>query len=772
MLSRLGIRSLAAAVGALGAAVFLALFLGNSRAHGFALFVTLGLMWFWELVLSAACVSAGHALLARLVPAGERSRFATLALSFPLGLVIFVLGMYLGGFLHLFSAAFAVIWPALMIAAGLPAARGAFRRLRRDGFPGRVLQVGWLSAIAWVFGLLVLGVLYLGVMTPAAINYDAAWIHLTTAQEYARVGHIIPFPGNWEADVVHLGSVVNTWSFLVPGFPMPALHWMVALHTEMTVFIWTLVGTAAAIGWLSRRRISGAWAFFFLFPGLFVYDSNMGGAADHFLALFTPALLLATGIATRRFAPRACVLWGMIAGGAVMTKFQAIYALGPCGAWILASAARGLWRRRKGDAGAPSLRTVGRGLGWMAAAALFVLSPHLGSNLVFHRNPLYPLMQNVFTASRPTVKDASILMLSGFPDWHNLPPAAFGERLVEAVKMLATFSFVPHYSYVEGLPVFGSLFTLMLPLALLVGRARKLWIGCLVALGALFAWALTYWVDRNLQTFLPLLVAATGAVCVRLWELGWAARLGITALVGVQLFWSGGLYFSGSNRIGDAVTLLRTAMDGRAVEQLRGYRSEFVELGRSLPDNAKLLLHDSHGNLGIDRPIVLDWSGYQGLIDYRQFRSPADLAQRLTELGITHVIHFPGSHPSDSKQEEVVFDTFADRYGRMARQFGGMRVFPVPSLAPEKPMRVVTIGLGPYADGLYPIESLSTVETLPPQYLHWAGPSRTAASPAELLPDADAVLIGSSAPLDGPTNQALLAFHQVAGYGGFRLLVR
>jgi hypothetical protein len=773
MLNRSLIRSLVVAVGALGAGVFLALFLANSKTHGFALFSTLALIWLWALILSAACVSSGHALLARLVPAHERSRLVSLAISFPLGVVLFVLGLYVGGFLHLFSAAFAVILPAAMIAAGLPAARGAWKRLQRDGFPGRVLQVGWMSAIAWLFGILLLGVLYLGVMSPAAVNYDASWFHLVVSQDYARAGHIIPFVGDWEADLVHLHSVLNTWSFLVPGLPMPALHWMMALHVEMTVFIWTLVGVAAAIGWVSGRRVSGAWVFFFLFPGIFVYDSNMGGAGDHFLALFTPALLLATALATRRFAPGACALWGMIAGGAMMTKFQGIYTVGPTGAWILISAARGLWRHRKGDVAALSPRTVGRGLAWMAAAALFVLSPHLGSNLVFFRNPVYPLMQNVFTGTRPTVKDASILMLAGFPDWRYLPPHGLGARLGAALKLLATFSFAPHYSYVHDLPVFGSLFTLTLPLVPLAARARRLRIGSLVALGALFCWASTFWVDRNLQTFLPLLVIATGAACIRLWELGWAARVGLTVLVGVQLLWSGGLYFSGLDRISDAIGLLRTAMDGQAAERLRGYRSEYIELGRSLPANAKLLLHDSHIKLGIDREVILDWSGYQGVIDYREFRAPSDLVRRLNELGITHVVFSPGSHPSDLKQEDVIFNAFADRYGRTARSFGGMKVFPVPPAPqPDKPLQVVTIGMGPYADGLYPVEALSTVEPIPPEYLHWAAPSRTAPSPAALLPEADAVLVASGATPDAATSQALLPFREVVAYGPFKLLLR
>ena len=66
---------------------------------------------------------------------------------------------------------------------------------------------------------------------------------------------------------------------------------MMALHLEFTIFLWTLVGVAAAVNWMAREGVRGAWAVYFLFPGIFVYDGSLGGASDHYLALFVvPAI--------------------------------------------------------------------------------------------------------------------------------------------------------------------------------------------------------------------------------------------------------------------------------------------------------------------------------------------------------------------------------------------------------------------------------------------------------------------------------------------------
>jgi hypothetical protein len=360
-------------------------------------------------------------------------------------------------------------------------------------------------------------------------------------------------------------------------------------------------------------------------------------------------------------------------------------------------------------------------------------------------------------------------------DWHARAPTVLGERLSKAVQMVATFSLVPHYSFADNLPTYGSLFTLSLPLLLVTGRARRIWLGAALGVGALFLWAFTYWVDRNLQIFLPILVAVTAAIYVRGWELGWSARIGVVMLALVQLGWSSSLYVAGNDRIADSLSLLRSGMEGRGRDRLKDYRSEYVALGESLPKDAVVMLHYLHGSLGIERPIILDWVGYQGIIDYREFRTPGDLYARLKEIGVTHIVTGPNPHAGDYRQEEVIFDAFVDRYGRSPQRFGSLNLFPMPAAAPppEAPYQVLAIGLPGYKDGLYPVEALSTCETLPPAYQHRADPVRTSPSFASLVPDAKAALIGQNVALDGPTQELLnREFHEVRAPDGFRVLLR
>ena len=95
-------------------------------------FFDLANIWFWNVILSAACLSTGYAVVRRLLKNAERTRLETLALSFPTGVVIFVMGMYVGGFLALYGRPFAIVLPTVMIAAGArpPSPRGGRRATR------------------------------------------------------------------------------------------------------------------------------------------------------------------------------------------------------------------------------------------------------------------------------------------------------------------------------------------------------------------------------------------------------------------------------------------------------------------------------------------------------------------------------------------------------------------------------------------------------------------------------------------------------------------
>jgi hypothetical protein len=641
-----------------------------------------------------------------------------------------------------------------MLAAG---AREAVRAWREASFAALVTTPE--AVVATAFGTLGIAFLYLQVFSPESVNYDAQWNHLVIAQDYAREGRIVPFPGDWVKNVPHLGSVVNTWAFLVPGFDQPALRWMMALHDEFTVFLWTLVTVGAGARYMAERvGLRGAWAALFLFPSLFVHDGNMGCAADHFLAVFAVPIFLSAARFLERLDWRHGALLGTFAAAGLLTKYHAVYLLVPIAALIAGRLLLLLVKHLRGKGPVPSLRQSALGLVAGLGTMLALLSLHFGSNWVFFNNPFFPLAQGSFH-SKPFLPGAQLQMDYLFADYRWHPPKELGERVKAALGMVFTFSFKPHYTFTGDKPTFGSLFTLLMPAGFLVARARKLWLGMAIGVGALFVWAMTFWVDRNLQTFLPLMAAVVAATIARVWEVGTMARVGLVALVGLQIVWGGDWYFHGSGRVDNAFTLIRSGLDGKAKTRFDGYRKDYVALGKALPKDAVLLLHDQHGMLGIDRPVLLDWVGFQGVVDYRTLRTPRDVYDRFRELGVTHVAWMPGNRAAAYRQEQVVFDLFAYPLIPNSQSFGGLRVAPLPADPPpiQPELEVVVWKVSKYPDGVYPVSALSVCEEMPEELQHFPEaphPIDTGSLEGALL-HADVALVGDDNQLDDAARKAL-----------------
>jgi hypothetical protein len=274
---------------------------------------------------------------------------------------------------------------------------------------------------------------------------------------------------------------------------------------------------------------------------------------------------------------------------------------------------------------------------------------------------------------------------------------------------------------------------------------------------------------------LPILVAVTAAILIRAWELGWLARLGISALVLVQIGWATPLYFSGNDRMTGALSMLKAGMDGRARQHLANYRQQYVALGESLPKNAVVLLHTQHVMLGIDRTVYLDWIGFQTIIDYRTFKTPRDMYDHLRKIGVTHIVLSPGAYPSFTRQEEAIFDVFLHRYTTDRQHFSNLTVVKMPTTPPpaEPAYQVAMIGMPGFADGLYPITALGNCTSYPPALQYQATPSRTAPSASDLFEDANVVMVGRRAPMDSASNSRLgKQYVSVQNYGEFRVYHR
>jgi hypothetical protein len=731
------------------------------------LFVIIATLAGWDLLLTLACASFGHLVLTRVLRLSDLSDIEKVAFSLPLGLVGFFLGMYVAGAFGLYGSVFAVALPVAMLIAGSPAGFRALGRARPASLRGVALA-------ATLYGTLCLGLMYLELISPDSLNYDATWYHLVISQDYARERRIIPFIAHWPNCLPDLASIVQTWSFTVPGGPIDdPIRWMMALHTEFTVFLWTLVAISACVAWLANRRVRGAWTAIFLFPGIFVYDGNIGGSADHFLALFAAPLLLACARTSRRFDWGSAALLGILAGGAVATKLQAVCMIVPIGLWLAARAIYLTAGRLRGRRELPTWSDVAKGAAIVVGCAVLVGSPHFIKNWIHYRNPLYPMMQDTFTNSMPSMPNAAVFAENLYLDWHWRPPKELAQRAWQALRLTFMFSFEPHYSFIGNRPSMGSLFTLVLPFVPFLPNARRISAGALLGMGALFMWGFTYRVDRNLHTFLPILVAVTAAAIASAWALGPAAQIGVVALVGLQLVWGADLMFSGSDRLQSGVALIKSGLDGSSGRRFSEYRRAYRELGHAMPQDAVAILHNSHVSLGINRRILLDWIGFQGLIDYRTFKTPRQAYDRFTSLGVTHFIVLPGSRPAASKQEEVIFDTLAALYAVRANNIGGFVLRDMPGTPPpdEPPFRVLTMGMDPYADGVYAVEHLGTCEELPPELQHYLPPDSPLGSgenAAVALQDVNAALIANSVRLDPASTEILGAtFRAVARYGTF-----
>jgi hypothetical protein len=727
---------------------------------------------FWDLLplwvacaaFSAACVSLGALGLRRLwggTP--EWPLLETLVQSFSIGLVGFTLAMYGGGALGMYGPVFAIVLMLLMLAAGARALLAVVRDARARE-PAAEPRSRVLAYVLWGAGITCVSLAYLQVMTPDAINYDASWYHLPTAQDYAREGRIVPFYSDYNRAFPHLATFLYAWGAMLPGLSAP-LRWMQALHLEFTCLLWTLAGVAAAARWLCDDSHKPAtWVAFFAFPAIYVYDHNMGGSADHVLAVFAGPCFLAVARALPGLERRACILAGVALAGALLTKYQAAYWIGGLGVVLLGAWLRLLYKRFRApssEARSAATRPLWEGPAWLAGTLLALTSPHFIKNLIFYRNPVYPLAQGFFTGSYPQHPKSLFFMETIFAQPEHQLHGSFLEKLWQALKLGFTCSFEPHYSFTNAVPMLGSLFVLLLPVALFAPGKRRLWIGIIATYVATVTWAWTYVVDRYLQAVVPMMAAVTAALIVRGWQLGWPGRFAVGLLVLLQTVWGGDAFFySGAPRLTSAMNLINTGFEKRAKARFDGYYGSAVAASKAMPANAQVLLHSERINLGLDRPITFDAPGMQGLVYYDDLAGPNALYETYRKLGLTHLAWLGNARSEHSKQGEILFATFVARYTKNRRTFGHIQLaeMPLEPPPPDTPLRALMLGTS-YQDGLYDLAQLTIQERVRPDrqepYPRPLERTKSNTETAELLARADALVKPPALQLPGGARRVL-----------------
>lgn len=714
------------------ATVLFAAVYGQSYPVDHWLFWHYSTYWLSAAYFSLACVSAGYAVVRRL----RRTPWPlveTLAVSFSTGIVVEYLAMnVLGAFHALYWPVFFLL-PAAMIAVG-----GAplYRLLRRSfrHFKAARARSTWSPSVwtilACLFGLTVLGMIYFKILTPNNVQFDARWKHLALAEEFAHV-HAMPRYGEgWTvATNPHLASIVYLWGFLLPGGNLFD-HVELSAHLEYVCLLWTLVGVVALVRRLvPRHRVGMSWAALFLFPGILLYDSSLSCGADHVSALFAAPVVLTLLRALDDLSPRQCSLLGLQFAGAALPKLTSGMYLVPGPAIVLGAAVVVRFVRRR--------KLEWKGLVVGAAVALAGTAFFWLRNWIWYGDPVYPSLHG-YLHLRPWTPQAKDLFVWGYKNFQFWRPARNLHGVIQTLKALVTFSFIPHdYRRFHGTtPVFGSLFTLLLVVLPFFKKTRRIWGVVAMVESGIFIW---YWIhhqDRYLQTLTPLMAAVVAAIVIKVWQTHLVNRAAVALLIATQIVIGGDVYFFETHAmIGAPIKVVNDLLQSgfrKQYQQRFDVFSGWVAVRNALPEKAHVLLHDTHTHLGLARRTTNDWGGWQFGISYSNLLTPRKVWEKYRQLGVTHLVWQERvSKGWDNVTGDLVFFDFAFHYTVNRRRVGVMWIGRMPDKPPpDKPAgRVALFGCNDmYHSGLYELGSLNTPVFGPDKRMF--APPMEAATPA------------------------------------------
>jgi hypothetical protein len=546
---------------------------------------------------------------------------------------------------------------------------------------------------------------------PDNASYDARWYHLAIAEHYAAAGGIIrSVEGNVTVTIPQLTSVLASWAFCIPWGGLFD-RYELAAHLEFVILLGTLPGVVALV----RHLVPGvsarwAWLAMLAFPSLFVYDSSLHGGADHVAALFAIPAYLSLLRAWSALRWRACLLLAISVSGLLMSKYTAAAAAaGP----VLVVTLRGVWlvisqlrlRPRRFDA----LRNLGLTLG----AGLLLTTPHWLKNLIWHGDPLYPILHR-YLKVRPW-NDEGDFFFAVYQEQQFVPTGTLQHKLIGMLKALYDHSYALYnWSDFHGhYPVFGSLFTFSLvALPFLRGTGRTWALVALTHLG-IVVW---YWVsnaERYLQCLLPWMAAAVAGIGILAWRSGWPARLGVVGLAGLQLVWGSDMIFwplhrmTGKSPVGLANDFFARGYGNGGESRTKPFE-DFAALGRGLPPRSKVLVHHEHLHLGLGTMVVSDSTRMAYGINYGALGSPAAVHALFRSYGITHVVWEPRAiYGDESVAGDLVFHTYAASWQNVGKS-GSRHVAALPAEAPEPREATAFVFYcgGSYTSGLYPLSAL------------------------------------------------------------------
>ncbi len=664
--------------------------------------------WWYLGTFVLATLSFGQLLVRR--TSTQAPRDGAWALAFSSGAIVFAAATGFFAWVGWLGHPFFWVLPLTMTLAGLPYLRDAVVESRAQWSQSPPYSV--FEILALMFGGLCLGLLLLQVITPDNINYDAMWYHLRSAERNALAHGAVRSP---EGDILlalpSATSWLYTWAFLAPGLPSDD-QVVLALHLELAAF----VGTLALLPPLVRALVPGrdrsatrsTWVALFFFPSIFVYDTGLMGGADHVVALWAAAVMLAWLQARERKDTASWALLGVQLTG-MSAKYSSLYLLIPLVPLVLADT---FWRGRK----VLPFFTRSRGLLVAAVIPLLMTVPYWARNWIWYHNPFFPEAGWLFP-NTPFIPEVAPWRVY----WEHA--GLFSNAVTSSgYRLRATFgALIDYHQKIYGWTdmmgeqsVMGSgYFLSMLALPFVPERRRLIWLAVLLNLGIIVWFNLLQHHMRYLTVLTPLMAAGMAATALSLWELGWAPRVAVLGVVGLLFTAYADVPFRHTHRISRRSSPVANADEFIAK---RGYPAGrikmWTEIGSALPPAAKPLVHGLETHLGLQRLTVTDCGGMQLGINYATWGSVAAVWQHLREMGVTHLIWTSDVEQPDTVAGEALFRALA-RATVNRQTMHGLNIGELPSEAPPEPgTHLIYVGCNEqWPTGLY---SLTTMSRPPP----------------------------------------------------------
>jgi hypothetical protein len=227
-------------------------------------------------------------------------------------------------------------------------------------------------------------------------------------------------------------------------------------------------------------------------------------------------------------------------------------------------------------------------------------------------------------------------------------------------------------------------------------------------------WFWLFHAERYLQSLLPWMAGIVASLAILAWRSGWAARVGVVALGGLQVVWGLDMIFwplhrmTGKSQIALANDFFAKGYGSAGAGRLKPFE-DFAQLGRALPRGAKVLIHHEHTRLGLNAASVSDAPRIQYGINYAELGSPAGVARWFRDNGITHVVWQPGTiYGEEPVGAELVFHAYASSFVVVERA-AGRTLGKLPDRPPQPRSDEALVHLcdGTYAPGIYAVSALN-----------------------------------------------------------------